>query len=128
MNKNYYTGQTEDNCDLRSLRLVDGPNNASGRVEVCRFGCWGTVCDDGWDRYDANVACRQLGFETNRAIPAWGAYFGEGRADRPILMSQVKCERTKNESELLNCIRLNGTDNQCLHNQDAGVICHGIIM
>ena len=74
-------GQREDICARRSLKLMNGPNNGSGRVEICQFGCWGTVCDDGWDRYDANVACRQLGLTTHRAIPTWGAYFGEDRAD-----------------------------------------------
>jgi hypothetical protein len=118
------TGVREDICDLRSLRLVGGPDSASGRVEVCRFGCWGTVCDEGWDRYDANAACRQLGFQTDQAIPVRGGYFGEGRADRPILMSQVKCEGSENISQLLSC-QHSGIDHQCLHSQDAGVICHG---
>ena len=115
------SGHREDICAARSLRLVNGSNNGSGRVEVCRFGCWGTVCDEGWDRDDANVACRQLGFETDSAIPTRGAYFGKGRADRPILLSQVKCD---NEAELLDCVN-SGTNHNCLHSQDAGVICHG---
>ena len=119
------TGQREDNCDQRSLRLVGSPNNGSGRVEVCRFGCWGTVCDEGWDRYDAKIACRQLGFKTDKAIPTWGVYFGEGRANRPILMSQVACESSTNVSELLDCTN-SGIEHQCLHSQDAGVICHGL--
>ena len=121
-------GHREDDCypgNLRSLRLVGGPNNASGRVEVCRFGCWGTVCDEGWDRYDANVACRQLGFQTEQAIPVRGAYFGKGRANRPIFMSQVGCESSKNAPQLLNCAN-SGIEHQCLHSEDAGVICHGL--
>ena len=117
-------GWTPDNCEEDAIRLMDGPNNASGRVEVCRFGCWGTVCDEGWDRYDANIACRQLGFETERAIPVRGGYFGEGRADRPILLSQVSCEGSKDVPQLLNCAQ-SGINHQCLHNQDAGVICNG---
>ena len=104
---------------------MNGSNNGSGRVEVCRFGCWGTVCDEGWDRDDANVACRQLGFETASAIPTRGAYFGEGRADRPIFLSQVECERNSNKQDLLNCEKM-GTNHSCLHSQDAGVICHGM--
>ena len=72
-------GQREDDCVPRSLRLVNGPNNGSGQVEICQFGCWETVCDEGWDRDDAIVTCRQLGFETAAsAIPIRGAYFGEG--------------------------------------------------
>ena len=33
-----------------------------GRVEICIHEVWGSVCDDGWSRADANVACGQLGY------------------------------------------------------------------
>ena len=117
-----HVGITPDNCRVHDLRLVNGSTNASGRVEICRHGCWGTVCDDSWDRNDATVACRQLGFEntSRRAIPTRGAYFGEGSG--PIHLSNTAC---KIESRLIDCNVTEIGINNCSHSQDAGLICRG---
>ena len=49
------------NCEEGSIQIVDGIIEQEGRVEVCIDGVWGAVCDDGWGKTDAHVACQQLG-------------------------------------------------------------------
>ena len=51
-------------CTNGKVRLVDGADDFEGRVEVCLFEKWGTVCDHSWSTAHAEVVCRQLGLPT----------------------------------------------------------------
>ena len=49
----------------RAVRLVGGIGPHEGRVEFCTNGEWATLCGRSfWDRNDAMVVCRQLGYPT----------------------------------------------------------------
>jgi hypothetical protein len=99
-----------------SIRLTQG---SCGRVEVYHpsYG-WGTVCDDGWDMNDANVVCRQLGYNT--AVAAYqSAHYGQGSGQ--ILLDDLSC--TGSESYLWDCPRSNWATHNCDHSEDASVKC-----
>eukprot|EP00118_Oscarella_pearsei_P020627 m.224758 g.224758 ORF g.224758 m.224758 type:complete len:1431 (+) comp40003_c2_seq6:15-4307(+) len=103
------------------LRLAGSSSRHQGRVEVFHNGIWGTVCDDGWDLTDAHVVCKELGFTT--AASAKGqAYFGQGTG--PVWMDDLVCNG--HETNLTNC-KFNGWKvENCVHGEDAGVICDDI--
>ena len=48
-------------ADLQ-LRLANGSSSREGRVEVKYMGEWGVVCDHNWDKREADVVCRHLGY------------------------------------------------------------------
>ena len=56
-----YTVDTS--CNNGNIRLVGGINELEGRVEICYNKIWGSVCHNSWSTYDANVVCKQLGYQ-----------------------------------------------------------------
>lgn len=49
-------------CTNGQIRLDGGGNPREGRVEICYYNQWGTICDDQWGAAEARVVCKQLGF------------------------------------------------------------------
>ena len=115
------------------LRLVDGPDDNEGRLEVFLRNEWGTVCDDHFE--DANnrapaVACRILGWEGGEASFDYGQS-GVSLTDQPIWLDDVRClarepsHRTNAPVSLLACFNVGVGTHNCGHDEDVGVICTG---
>ncbi|XP_025286524.3 CD5 antigen-like [Canis lupus dingo] len=101
------------------VRLVGGDHRCEGRVEVQRYGEWGTICDDGWDIKDVAVVCRELDCGVaKRALS--GTLFGPPtQQQQKIFIQQVKCHGM--EENLSQCEEEDAFD--CTHEEDAGVVC-----
>ena len=81
------TSTTNGNCSHGDLRLEGGSDDTQagmreGRVEICINNAWGTICNNLFDRDDAEVVCEQLaGFKRDgefvslvpRPLPLWNS-------------------------------------------------------
>ena len=107
--------------NINTLRLVTERHEYTkhvGRVEVFHNGKWGTICDKSWSIEDATVVCKMLGFPgAVKAVSS--SRLGSGAGD--IWLSDVQC--TGKEKSIFGCRHAGWGVNNCLHSQDAGVIC-----
>lgn len=123
-------GPSSDDCTscaagffapIVTVRLVDGPNSATGRVEVeGPDGSWGAVCDDQWSASDAKVVCRQLGCQGDFVGIAIhnSAY---GISELPILLDDVGCNGK--ELTLQECAHDGWGEHNCFSWEHASVEC-----
>lgn len=51
-------------CADGDVKLVGGYGAYEGSVQFCFENVWGLVAQSGWNLADAQVICRQLGYET----------------------------------------------------------------
>lgn len=98
------------------IRLSSG-GRYYGRIEVYYNGAWGTVCDDSFDSQDAYVACRMLGLSGGTPKPS--ATYGQGTGS--IWLDDLQCSGS--ESSLFACVHPAVGSHNCVHGEDAGVIC-----
>ena len=107
---------------LTTVRLVSPDNSPSfGRVEVQFHGTWGTICENYWDLRDADVVCRQLGYDGALSALRHAA-FGQGTG--PIWLNRVYCRGY--EKSVSQCAHAGWGGHSCGHQNDVSVVCRQI--
>ncbi|XP_055957650.1 von Willebrand factor D and EGF domain-containing protein-like [Patella vulgata] len=120
-------------CQAIGYRLVGRSDPREGRVELLVNNQWGTVCDNGWDKYEATIVCNKIGYPTTRAEAYGGAFFGEGSG--PIWLDNLNCQYrytpihasslyTVSHTTLSTCQHTGWGQTTCKHNGDVSVSCH----
>ena len=108
-----------DTTIIGTVRLVDGSTSYEGRVEVYHNGEWGRVCGDGWDLNDAQVVCRQLGYDSAIGASSKGYH---GWESGQIRLTDVNCVGT--ELTIKDCLHRGWRTENCTRGDgDADVRC-----
>ncbi|XP_062571863.1 deleted in malignant brain tumors 1 protein-like [Saccostrea cucullata] len=102
-----------------SVRIVNGTSNKEGRVEILIGGQWRSICDGSWNKFDANVTCRSMGY--SGGFPVLSSFFGESNSE--VWLSNIDCKG--DENSLLNCRQLSLISTRCnSYGKNAGVVCY----
>lgn len=102
-----------------------------GRVEVRAFGKWGYVCDDKFTIADANVLCRELGFNMGAAEVKSNSFYPPNANMRKdentmFMMDDVNCKG--NETSLKDCDFNGWGISDCNAEEIVGVVCKVTVM
>ncbi|XP_052683494.1 deleted in malignant brain tumors 1 protein-like isoform X2 [Crassostrea angulata] len=123
--RSHYCDHSEDvsiNClppDEGLVRLVGGPTQYEGRLEVSKFGRWGTVCDDYLNNNLSVVVCRSLGLPWKTSEAYRNAAYGEGSG--PIWLYNVNCSGS--ETSITECKHKGRGSHYCWHSEDVSINC-----
>ena len=105
--------------ETAAVRLNGSKLSHMGRVEIKQHGFWHIVCSIGWDKHDADVVCRQLGFP-EAVVEVGHGQFGSGSG--PMWLTSVGCQG--NETSLDKCVSAGWElETDCGKRYGAGVIC-----
>ena len=104
-----------------SLRLVGvhGPQ-FGGWLEIYYNNAWGTVCSDSWNYSDATIACRQMGFLSVGSIDTYRFRYGASLTQH-IWLDDVACNGS--ESRLIDCSHAGIRNDNCVHSEEATILC-----
>lgn len=89
-------------------------------------GQWGYVCDDKFGLKDADVVCRELGFQMGAQEVRGSSFYAPPNQDFNYLMDEVECHG--NETKLGQCAFKGWGVHNCGVDEVAGVTCKVPVM
>jgi hypothetical protein len=112
----------QNNGDLRLLQGDrSSPSFSAGRLEIFINATWGSVCADNFNKTDADVACKQLGYEGAVSTDtSFHTPYGRGLAG-PVWLDEVNCNGEL--LHLLSCANDGIGEHDCDHFSDVAVVC-----
>ena len=107
------------------VRLGGGSTANEGYIEALGSnGQWGGVCDDHFDKKDADVVCHMLGYPSaDKNFKSYKDHkFGRAPSGHDFLLDDLKC--TGSESSIFDCPNKGGEwEENCVASEIAGVRC-----
>lgn len=102
-------------------------NEGYGRVEVKILGQWGYVCDDKFGILDANVVCRELGYQLGASEVHGNSFYPPtDTGEVAFIMDEVDC--SGNETSLKDCRFMGWGVSDCTPDEVVGVQCKTPVM
>jgi len=102
------------------VRLIGGTSPNGGLVQVYYNRTWQWVCGVHWDKQDADVVCRWLGYSNSSEIYTNTTQVGDNDT---TWINNVQC--TGNEDSLFSCVHGEWRNSSCANNRTAAVVCSG---
>jgi len=103
----------------RAARLVEGQSPQEGLVQVYNNMTWGWVCADQWDKQDADVVCRMMGFPGSLSSSIEKEK--KPKTKLHVWLNNMQC--FGNESSLFSCTNSGLGSHNCKTKEKAGAIC-----
>ena len=117
-----FNSTVSDSGTNYNVRLVQGPDQYAGTLQVYFNGVWGTVCVDSFTDAAASVICKQLGYMNGSVYLA-----SPLSVSGVIWLDDVQC--TGGEEHLDQCGHAPWGIHNCfpVHMKDVGVQCVGTL-
>ncbi|KAL1512965.1 hypothetical protein ABEB36_002460 [Hypothenemus hampei] len=122
-------GDRADEKDCRasdfgySVKLAGAEGSNEGRIEVTVFSKTGYICDDQFPITDAEMLCKELGFESGPLEVKGNSYYAKDLRENHTLYMMDDIECLGNETSIMHCDFAGWGIHDCADRDIAGVIC-----